>query len=833
MFSNLRADVQFALRSMRKSPVFTSVVILSFALGIGANTAIFTLVDRVLLRMLPVKEPERLVALAGRGDHYGSNQGRNALSYPMYLDFVRENQVFDGLLARQDMVFSVVSGGSTERVPGELVSGNYFEVLGVGAALGRVFTAADNVTPSGHPWAVLSYDYWQTRFAANPSVIGQTIRVNNYPLTVIGVSEKGFEGIDPGFSHHIRVPLMMNAQMKPVWNTIDNRRTRWVNVFGRLKPGVSVEQAQAGMQPLFKQILKMEVEAKEFAKASQYARDRFLAMTLEAMPAARGRGSLERQFSRPLVVLMSIVGLVLLVACSNVAGLLIARGSTRRKEIAIRLAMGAGRGRLIAQLLTESALLALFGGIAALGVSAAMARMLVAYLPSSYTPAHLETAPDWRILAFNFGVALATGLVFGLLPAMQATRTDLARTLKEQGASLAGGGGQVRLRKLLVAGEVGLSLLLLIGAGLFVRSLLNLRTLNPGFRTENLAQFMIDPQLNGYSEVQTRAFTEGMLEKLRATPGVRGAATAWVPVLYGWEWDNGITVEGYQAKDGENMSPYFNAVSPGYFSTMGIRLLEGRDFSEADGKDAPRMAVVNDRLARHYFGSQSAIGRRFGQGRNPGTKTDITIVGVIENTKYVNLREPVERQVYLPQRQRDATAVVVYVRSAIPPEALFTAIRRVAAEQDATVPVFELRTVAAQMDQSLIRERLVASLSAAFGVLATVLAVVGLYGVMAYSVARRGREIAIRMALGAVRGSVLWLVMKEVLVLVAAGTALGLPAAWALARLVEAQLYGVAGRDPLTVAGATATLALVALAAGYLPARRAASVDPMRALRDE
>ena len=459
--------------------------------------------------------------------------------------------------------------------------------------------------------------------------------------------------------------------------------------------------------------------------------------------------------------------------------------------------------------------------------------MLVAYLPSSYTPTHLETAPDWRILAFNFGVALATGLVFGLLPAMQATRTDMAHTLKEQSASLAGGGGQVRLRKLLVAGEVGLSLLLLIGAGLFVRSLLNLRTLDPGFRTENLAQFMIDPQPNGYSEVQTRAFTEGVLEKLRAAPGVRGAATAWVPVLYGWEWDNGITVEGYQAKDGENMSPYFNAVSPGYFSTMGIRLLEGRDFSEADGRDAPPVALVNDRFARHYFGNQSAVGRRFGAGRNPGTKPSITIVGVIENTKYVNLREPVERQVYLPQRQRDATGVVVYVRSAIPPEALFATIRGVVAGQDAAVPVFELRTVAAQMDQSLIRERLVASLSAAFGALATVLAVVGLYGVMAYSVTRRGREIAIRMALGAERASVLWLVMKEVLVLVAAGTAVGLPAAWALARLVEAQLYGVAGRDPLTVAGATATLVLAALAAGYLPARRAAGVDPMRALRDE
>src|SRR5437763_8526238 len=457
----------------------------------GANTAIFTLVDQVLLRLLPVKDPQQLVLLWGRGPHYGSNNGRYKLSYPMYEDFRDHNQVFSGTFCRWGTSMNVSAEGKTERVDGELVSGTYFPVLGVGPALGRVFTPDDDKTPGAHPLAVISYRYWLSRFAANPNVIGKKILVNGYPLTIIGVSQAGLDGTDPGSSPQIRVPVMMKTEMDPVGAgfsyNFKARRGRWVNVFGRLKPGVTLQQAKAALQPFFHQMLELEVRQKEFARAAPETRQRFLTMWMELLPASKGDSNLRREFSSALWVLSAIVGLVLLIACAIVANLLIARATARQKEIAVRLALGASRSRIVSQLLIESLALAVVGGIAGLAVAVWVDRALLAFLPTGDTPLTISTTPDWRILSFNFAISLLTGIIFGLVPALQSTRPQLAETLKDQVGSIAGG-ASVGIRKALVAAQVTLSLLLLIGAGLVIRRLQDLTDLDPGFQTINLLQ---------------------------------------------------------------------------------------------------------------------------------------------------------------------------------------------------------------------------------------------------------------------------------------------------------------------------------------------------------
>ncbi len=497
----LAQDLRYALRTFRKSPVFVLVAVLSLAFGIGANTAIFTLVDQVLLRLLPVKDPQQLVLLWGRGPHYGSNNGRYKISYPMYEDFRDHNQVFSGMMCKWDTSMSVSSEGRTERVDGELVSGTFFPVLGVGAALGRVFSPEDDKTPGGATYAVISYRYWLNRYAGKPDVIGKRLLVNGYPLTIIGVSQAGFDGTDPGASPQIRVPIMMKAEMDQVGSSFSynfkSRRGRWVNVFARLKPGVTMAQAKAALQPYFHQMLEMEVQEKDFARAAPETRQRFLTMWMDLLPAAKGDSNLRRQFSSPLLVLTAIVGLVLLIACANVANLLIARATARQKEIAVRLALGASRSRIVSQLLVESLVLALAGGAAGLALAMWMDGALVAFLPTGNSAITISTTPDLRILLFSLAVSLLTGVIFGLVPALQSTRPQLAQTLKDQVGSIAGG-SSVGLRKALVAAQVTLSLLLLIGAGLFIRSLKNLKDLDPGFQTTNLVEFATDPAMNGY-----------------------------------------------------------------------------------------------------------------------------------------------------------------------------------------------------------------------------------------------------------------------------------------------------------------------------------------------
>ncbi|HLK19613.1 MAG TPA: ABC transporter permease, partial [Bryobacteraceae bacterium] len=746
------------------------------------------------------------------------------------------NEVFSGMLCRWNTSLSVSSEGKTERVDGELVSGTYFPVLGVNAALGRVFDPEDDKVEGGHPYAVLSYRYWLSRFGGRPDVIGKRLLVDGYPLTIIGVSQAGFDGLDPSSSPQIRIPILMEAQMSPQFAefySLKNRRGRWVNVVARMKPGVTLTQAKASLQPFFHQTLEMEVREKDFARAAPETRQRFLTMWLDLLPASKGDSELRRRFKSPLLVLTAVVGLVLLIACANVANLLIARATARQKEIAVRLALGASRSRIISQLLVESLMLSLAGGAAGLALAIWMDRALLNFLPRGDSPLILSTTPDWRILLFNLSVSVLTGVIFGLVPALQSTRPKLAGTLKDQVGSIVGGHA-VALRKALVVGQVTLSLLLLIGAGLFIRSLKNLKDLDPGFTTANLIGFAMDPPMNGYKPERSLEFYRQLRDNLDAIPGVESSGLAVMPVLADNEWDSSMAVEGFQHKPTETPDPHMQFISPDYFKTMNIPVLMGRDFRMTDGKGAPEVAIVNEKFARRYFKDGLALGRHIGMGGDPGTKLNIEIVGVVRDTKYENMRDEVPLEVYRPYHQMDfVIGMYAYVRTTRQPEQAFSSIRQVVNNLDPNLPVFQMKTLETQMEESLITERLVASLSTGFGILATVLAAIGLYGVMAYMVAQRTREIGVRMALGAGITDVLWLVMKDVVLLAAIGIAVALPAAWALTRMVKSQLYGIEPNDPFTIAAAAIGIGAVALLAGYIPARKATRVEPMIALRWE
>jgi predicted permease len=827
-------DLRYAFRTLRKAPLFTSVAVLSLAMGIGANTAIFTLVHQLILQSLPVNHPEQLVLLSAVGRHYGSNSGPNAISYPMYQDFRDKNQVFTGMFCRNGRTFAVSFAGKTELEAGEEVSGNYFRVLGVSAAIGRVFTASDDLYQGAQPVAELSYGYWKTRFAGDRAVIGKKIIVNGYPLTIIGVSQQGFDGTEMGYSPQIRVPITMHDVLpRYERGELNDRRRRFIQVFGRMKDGESIAQVKAGLQPLFHQILEMEVRQKEFSKAPDFLKQAFLKMSMDTLPGSKGRSQLRRQFSKPLWALTAIVGLVLLIACSNLANLLIARASSRQKEVAVRLAIGAGRRRLIRQLLVESLVLSVAGGAAGLALAVLIDRALIAFLPARTLTLTLSSKPDLAVLGFTLAVSVVTGLLFGLVPALQATRPQLASTLKDQAAAVVHG-PSVALRKSLVVLQVALSLVLLIGAGLFLQSLKKLHDLNPGFDTDNLLKFDVTPTLGGYGKQWARDYYRRLMARIEGLPGVESATLAVIPVLEDNEWDNWVTIEGYAPKPGETPDPHVQFSSERYFETLKIPILVGRPFMPKDDEKGRHVAIVNQKFAKKYFGDRSPIGRHMGMGIDPGTKTDMEIVGVAADTKYENLREPVPEEIYTPYLQRDwVNNMSVYVRARSEPGNLFSGIRQVVHDVDANVPMYDLRTVSSQVEVSLLTERLLAALSSAFGLLATLLAAIGLYGVMAYMVARRTREIGIRMALGAGGGSVVWLVMREVLLLAGIGLVIGVPAAWLLARLVETQLFGIHATDVLTMIAAAMGIAGVAALAGYLPAKRATGIDPMRALRWE
>ncbi len=826
-------DLKLAIRGLFRSPLFSIVAILSLSLGIGANTAIFTLIDQILLRQLPVKNPEQLVMLYQQGPHSGSNMGPRMHSYPIYQEYQKSAEPLAEVLARRLADASISVDNQTERVDIEMVSGNFFSMLGVPPAAGRVFNSQeDDQTYQGHPVVVLSYDYWNRRFNRDPGAVGKKILVNNYPMTIVGVSAAGFAGIDPARSPQLRVPLQMKPVIVPEWQWLrmDDERTRWVQVFARLKPGYTLETAQAPLQTLFTQRRQHELTLPGAKFMNAYVREQFLKGQLKIEKADIGYSPLRNDFSTALIVLMAMVGLVLLIACANVANLLIARGFMRQREIAVRLSLGATRGQLVRQLLTESVLLSLVGGVIGIGLAVGLTRGLIALIPQQQ-PLLIQPTPDLRILTFTFGLTLITGVVFGLLPALRASKPDQWATLKDTVGGIAGTGGSLFLRKGLVAAQVALSFLLLFGAGLFVRSLQNLQTTDTGMQMDNLITFRLSPALSGYEPQQTVNFYNELLDRLRSSPGVKSAGLASVALLAGDEWDSTTSVEGHQAKDGEDMQAFMNAVSPGYFETMGIRLLEGRDFTALDAKQDAKVVIVNRKFAQHFFKDKSAVGRHVGRGLGPQTKLDIEIIGVVEDSLYEGPREGVRRQVFWPKWGRDSASF--YVRTTDASASTFNLVRNEVRRLDAAMPVYDVKTLQGQLDETLLTDRLIALLSAGFGLLATLLASIGLYGVMAFIVARRRKELGLRLALGAEPSGVLWIVMKEVLLLLLIGLAVGIPTAIGLGRYVSSQLYGIQPNDPWIAVVTVALLATVSAAAGLIPATRASRIDPILALRYE
>ena len=855
MFDALGQDLRFGWRTLRANPAFAAVAVLSMALGIGANTAIFSIVDAVMLRWLPVKDPGRLAVLA-------VNPARPSPShnYPDYLYLRDHSGSYSGMIAfggSGPMGFSIRDGGAqggTQLVAVSMVTGDYFSVLGVEPALGRIFNAEDNKKEGAHPYAVISHAFWQRTFGGETSVIGRGIALNGSPFTVIDVARSGFTGSSVGANPDIFVPIMMIRQVNPAvreWNT---RHMWWLTVIGRLKPGVSIAQATAESQMLRKQIENADPERRP---APAWDKDREVRNRAVVLGGSRGFSGMRNQIGKPLTILMVVVGLVLLIACANVANLLLARSASRQREIAIRLALGASRGRLVMQMLVESVTLSLAGGLLGIGFAYAGSRALLTFLPRGNFPIYLDVAPNARLLLFAFLVSLAAAVVSGLVPALRATRPNLTGWLKNEASASdsvlsRAGLGRVDLKKILVVAQVALSIVLLIGAGLLVRSLGNLRSLDTGFRRENVLMVRVDPSQNGYPAQRLRAFYERLLRETQALPAVRSASLANITPLGGSRWNQNVSIQGYQWKPDERPDIDFNAVSPRFFETLGITIVLGRDFTDLDSPaiirersfrpnepetdqpgDPPRVAIINETMARRFFPAQGAIGQRFTMGDKFRMEGSYEIVGVVRDARYFNLREAVQSMIYLPNWRAGAGRRTLCARTTGDPKSLSETMRRLVQAQDSSVPVLQTRSMEDFLDDHVLQERLVASLCGVFGLLALLLASIGLYGVMAHAVTRRVHEIGIRMALGAGRPGVLWMILRDALAMVVIGALAGIPGALALTRFIASMLYGVKPQDLSIAALSFAVLASVTLIASLVPAQRASRVDPMVALRYE
>ena len=814
----LLQDLHYGVRMLAKNPGFTAVAVLTLALGIGANTAMFSIIDTVLLRMLPVKDPERLVLLQ-YPDHQG---GFNSFSYRAFECLRDQNSVLSGIFGTTMPERLAVSvDGEGELVRGQIVSGGYYSTLGVKAALGRTITTEDDKISEGPSVAVISYAYWKRRFNLAPSVVGKRIAINGFPFTIIGVTPPEFFGLMYGYSPDITAPISMQAVLMGHRSLLDDLDNWFVETIGgQLKPGVGQEQARANLDLVFQQALGFKQQKGE--------------LKIQLVPGSKGFSLLRQRFATPLTILMAMVGLVLLIACTNVANLLTARGTARRKEIAMRLALGASRPRLVRQLLTECVLLGILSGAAGLLVAVWIGHLLLALVSSGPFPISFDFHLDSRILGFTGGVSVLVGILFGLVPVARATQVDLTADLKATSGSPGKSRAGIGLGKILIVSQVAVSLLLLVGAGLFVRTLRNLKGLNPGFDTERVLLFSVEPTLVGYQGDRLRNLYKELLERVQSIPGVRAVSLSRFGELTpGGSATRIISVPGYVPRRNEVSEVHLNLVGPNFFQAMGMTLVRGRDFALQDDDNAPKVAVINETAARRYFGDTDPIGRSITLSDAPG---EVGLIGIVRDTKYQSLRENAVAMLFAPflQFPPDRLPRMTYeVRTVVNPATLTAGIRQQIQAIDRNLPMFDVKTLTEQANESLMPERLVATLSTLFGLLALALACVGLYGIMAYSVARRTNEIGIRMALGAQQADVLWMVLKDALVMVGIGLAIGIPTALASSRVISSLLFGLSAHDPWTIAAASVVLLGVALFAGYLPARRATKVDPMVALHYE
>lgn len=825
-------DLRYAVRSLTRNPGFAGVAVLLLALGIGAATAIFTIADQALLRLLPVTEPGELKLLKWDGQFIGgSTRGwEDNFSYPLFRELEEtQSEALSGIAARFQERAAVDNGSDVSRAEVELVSGGYFQVLGVNAVLGRTFVPEDDEDRDAEPWVVLAYDYWRNRFGADPSVLGQTIRVNGYPLTVVGVAQPGFHGFEALRPAGLFVPLQMKAAVTPTWDDRDRRNSIWLNVFARLAPDADAQEAEAALMVPYAGVLRRDLEA--HSHNAEFA-ERYLRNKLELTAAAQGLGEMRQVVATPLQILLAMVGVLILITCVNVANLLFIRSAKREREIAVRSSLGASRFAMMRLVLVECLLLSAAGGALGLLIARAAAELLARMIPPDRFGLAFETAPDWRIVTFTAALALLTALLFGLAPAFHASRAAAAPALKSEGISVSLGRGQARLRRTLVVAQVALSLTLLAIAGLFGKSLYNIFEVDSGLAVDRLLAFSINPSEHRYEPDQARRLALELQRRLGLLPGVVSAAAASYPVLSNARWQNTIGVQGYQPTERENMQAGENYVLPEFFSTMGVGLLAGRDFTERDVLGAPEVAIVNETFVNRFFDSPAdAVGRRIGFGTNTQL---FEIIGVVEDHKASDLKEEPWPRTYWPLLQRDnAGHIAFYLRTRGEPETLAGAAQQAVREIDPTLAVYGIKTVERQMEETHYIERLVARLSAAFAALATLIAAVGLYGVAAFSVARRTREIGVRIALGAQHGGIFKMVLGEALSLALVGVLLGIPLALAIGKLARSQLYGVPAIDPGVSIAAVCVLLAASALAGYLPARRATRISPVSALRYE
>jgi predicted permease len=847
--TTLLQDIRYAIRALRKSPGFTTVAVLTLALGIGANTAIFTVINSVLLNNLPVDHPEQLVILTNpdnQGGATGFEDGvRDWMTYPEFQDIAQHNAVFSGVLAASSSTSTVPaeaegSGESVEAAPAlvKLVSGSYFSVLGVNPILGRAFGTEVDTLRDANPVAVISYGFWQTRFAGARDVIGRKLRILQTTYTIIGVMPAQFHGETVGANPEIFVPLTMQSEVIPGSDYLSPEtdhfnKAEWLQVIGRLKPGVSLAQAKAAIEVEFKQMMQAQTVG-----MSAHDKQEFMTQTLAVTSGSRGASSLRGDFGKPLEILMAVVGLILLIACANIANILLARAASRQKEIAVRVALGAGGARLVRQMLTESILLAAIGGAVGLLFAEWAEVALLRMVSAGNGQVPLDLHPDAKILAFTLGVSVLTGILFGLAPALRATRVDLNSVLKAAARGFSGTSshpGRMPIGKVLVVAQVALSLLLLVVAGLFVLSFRNLSQTNLGYDRDHIVQFHTNAVTYGYQRAEVAPLYEQILQRLRAIPGVRGASLSDNGLLSGSDSQDPFTLEG-EGKARKDEEAKFDMVGPGFFAASGIPILEGREIGPQDSGNGQRVGLINETFARQFFPKSNPIGKRIVVRDSEGN-VDFVIVGVVADSKHRSVREKPFPRFYLPffnppQQFRTAHATFI-VRTFGDPAGVSSAIRAVVKDVAANLPSVTTETMDQRLSDSLATDRMITELSGAFGALAIILVCIGLYGIMAYAVSGRTNEIGIRVALGAQRQNVLWLILRESLLLVCVGVVIGVPIVFAAGKWISSLLFGVTAADPLAIVLAAVLMFLVGLVACYVPVRRAMKVDPMIALRYE